>query len=242
MSKNDNRKNILAIMAHPDDAEITCCGTLALYARAGNQVTIATFTNGCAGDVNKTPRRVAAIRKKEAAESAAVIGAKYIYCDVDDECVFPNEKQRNIMIDILRRCDPDIIFTHSPNDYHPDHTYVSRLVFDSYFQKGLPHVKGPRLPCCRFGNTQVYYVDTLGGIDFMPAEYVDITSVIDIKKQMLLCHESQFSVMRDLAKTDMLKLVDIQAQFRGFAAGCQYAEGFCRLNAYHRGITTRILP
>ncbi|HPS55149.1 MAG TPA: PIG-L family deacetylase [Sedimentisphaerales bacterium] len=242
MSKKAEQKKILAIMAHPDDAEITCCGTLALYANSGNVVTIATFTNGCAGVPEKKPQQVAAIRKKEAASSAATIGAKYICCDVDDECVFPNEKQRNIMIDLLRQCDPDIIFTHSPNDYHPDHTYVSQLVFDSYFQKGLACIKGPKVPCCRFGGTQIYYVEPIAGIEFMPSEYVDITSVMDIKRQMLLCHKSQFSTMKDLAKTDMIELIDVQSRFRGFQAGCKHAEGFKRFNAYQRGITTRILP
>ena len=52
-------------------------------------------------------------------------------------------------IDILREADPDVILTHSPGDYHPDHRYVGQLVFDAYHQKGLPNIPGPKRPPCR---------------------------------------------------------------------------------------------
>ena len=63
------------------------------------------------------------------------------------------------MIDLLREADPDVVITHALNDYHPDHRYVSQLVFDSYLQKGLPHLPDQAQPACRFGQTQVYYMD-----------------------------------------------------------------------------------
>ena len=85
-------------------------------------------------------------------------------------------------------------------------------------------------------------MDTLAGIDFRPAEYVDITSVMDTKRRMLECHQSQIKPMRELAHTDMVDLIEVQARFRGMAAGCRYAEGFTRVEAYQRGLTTRILP
>ena len=150
--------------------------------------------------------------------------------------VFPNEEQRRVMIDLLRQADPDVIFTHSPNDYHPDHRYVSQLIFDSYFQKGLPHIPGQKEPACRFGQTQVYYMDNLAGIGFAPTEYVDITAMMDTKRRMLDCHQSQVKPMRELAQTDLLELIEVQARFRGMAAGCRYAEGFTRLEAYQRGL------
>ncbi len=51
--------------------------------------------------------------------------------------------------------------------YHPDHRYVSQLVFDSYFQKRLPPIPKQFQPACRFGGTQVYYLDTIAGIGFV---------------------------------------------------------------------------
>jgi len=234
--------NILAVTAHPDDAEILCAGTLARYAQQGHPVCLAVFTSGNMGDVKIAPPELARIRKAEAEAAAALIGARLLWPGVTDELVFPNEEQRRLMIDLLRQSDPDVIFTHAPNDYHPDHRYVSQLVFDSYFQKGLPHLPHQQVPACRFGQAQVYYLDNLGGIGFEPTEYVDITAVMETKTRMLQCHKSQLTAMKDLAATDVVEMMQTQARFRGFAAGCPYAEGFRRLDAFQRGLTRRVLP
>jgi N-acetylglucosamine malate deacetylase 1 len=234
--------NVLCITAHPDDAEVSCGGTLARYAREGHHVTIAVFTNGNMGDAVVKPDVLGPAREQEARAAAAVIGAHFIWGNITDEHVFPNQEQRHLMIDILREADPDVIFTHSPNDYHPDHRYVGQLVFDSYFQKGLPFIPNQKLPACRFAKAQLYHIDNVCGINFMPTEYVDITDVFEIKKEMLLCHKTQFIAMQDLASTDLLDLIETQSKFRGFAAGCKYAEGFTRVDAYQRGLTRRILP
>src|SRR5690606_14259712 len=129
-----------------------------------------------------------------------------------------------------------------PSDYHPDHRYVGQLVFDAYFQKGLPHIPGQTRPACRFGQSQLYYMDNLGGIGFLPTEYVDITEVFETKKEMLACHKSQFKAMRQLANTNLIDMIEVQARFRGLAAGCLYAEGFTRMDAFQRGLTSRVLP
>jgi LmbE family N-acetylglucosaminyl deacetylase len=234
--------NILAVAAHPDDLEINCAGTLARYAEQGHPVTLAVFTNGNMGDMKIPPEELAATRYAEAKASAEVIGARLLWPAITDELVFPNETQRSIMIDVLREADPDVIITHSPNDYHPDHCYVSQLVFDSYFQKGLPHIPNQSQPACRFGQAQIYHMDNLGGIGFLPTEYVDITDVFEKKKKMLACHVSQVKPMKELAKTDMLQMIEVQARFRGFAAGCDLAEGFRRVEAFQRGLSQRILP
>lgn len=234
--------NILAIGAHPDDIELNCAGTIARYAAEGHSITMAVFTSGNMGDLNVPPNELAAIRKHEAETSAGILKARLLWPGVTDELVFPNETQRAIMIDLLREADPDVIITHSPNDYHPDHRYVSQLVFDSYFQKGLPHIPNQKNRACRFGQTQIYYMDNVGGIGFEPREYVDITAVFETKKKMLACHQSQVKPMKELANTDMLQMIEVQARFRGFAAGCLMAEGFRRLEAFQRGLTRRILP
>jgi LmbE family N-acetylglucosaminyl deacetylase len=234
--------NILAIGAHPDDIEILCAGTLALYARQGHNVVMAPFTCGDMGDLKIAPPELARIRRGESEAAAAVIGARLLWPNVMDEHVFPNEVQRRLMIDVIREADPDVIFTHSPDDYHPDHRYVSQLVFDSYFQKGLPHIPGQSRPACRFGGTQIYYMDTIAGIGFHPTEYVDITTVIEIKRRMLRSHESQFSAISELASRDIEQVMEIQAGFRGLAGDCAFAEAFRRLESWQRGLSKRLLP
>ena len=234
--------NVLAVTAHPDDMEILCAGTLARYAQRSETIYLAIFTSGNMGDANIAPPELARIRKQESEASAAILGARLLWPAVTDEMVFPNEAQRRIMIDLLRQADPDVILTHSPNDYHPDHRYVSQLVFDSYFQKGLTHIPNQEVPACRFGQAQVYYLDNLGSIGFDPTEYVDITEVMDTKTRMLECHQSQVRAMKELARTDIVEMMQTHARFRGFSAGCRYAEGFRRLEAFQRGLTRRILP
>jgi LmbE family N-acetylglucosaminyl deacetylase len=234
--------NILAIGAHPDDIEILCAGTLAFYAQQGHRVTMAVFTDGSMGDLKIPPAGLAKIRREEQQASADIIGARLLWPGITDEHVFPNEAQRRVMIDLLREVDPDVIFTHSPNDYHPDHRYVAQLVFDSYFQKGLPHIPDQSRSACRFGRTQVYYMDTIAGLGFVPAEYVDITAVMETKLRMLRCHKSQFAAISELAHSNLEQVMEIQSRFRGLAAGCAFAEGFCRLEAWQRGLTHRILP
>ncbi len=234
--------NILAVGAHPDDIEINCAGTLARYSAEGHSLYMAVFTSGNMGDLEIPPKKLADIRYQEAQASADVIGARLLWPGVTDELVFPDESQRRIMIDLLRETDPDVIITHSPTDYHPDHRYVSQLVFDSYFQKGLPHIPNQSRPACRFGQAQIYHMDNLGGIGFLPVEYVDITGVFEKKRSMLACHASQVRAMKEFAHTDLLSMIEVQGRFRGFAAGCAMAEGFCRVDAYQRGLTTRVLP
>jgi LmbE family N-acetylglucosaminyl deacetylase len=194
------------------------------------------------GDREVPPEKLARIRKTESEAAAALIGARLLWPGVMDEHVFADAPQRRIMIDLLRQADPDVILTHSPNDYHPDHRYLSQLVFDSYFQKGLPHIPDQTQPVCRFGQTQIYYMDNIAGIGFIPTEYVDITAVMEIKRRMLRCHETQFRAMSDLARADLEHLINVQSGFRGLAGGCRFAEGFCRLDAWQRGIARRLLP
>ena len=234
--------NILAIAAHPDDIEILCAGTLARYAETGHSITLGVFTDGSMGDAHVPPAKLAAIRHAETKTAAAIIGARLLWTGIIDEHVFPNEAQRRIMIDLLRDADPDVILTHSPNDYHPDHRHVSQLVFDSYFQKGLPHIPDLTRTACRFAGAQIYYLDNLGGIGFQPTEYVDITATMETKRRMLACHASQFAAMSELANTNLKELVETQSRFRGIAAGCRYAEGFTRCDAFQRGLTQRVLP
>jgi len=234
--------NVLAIGAHPDDLEILCAGTLALYAQAKHNVTMAVFTDGSMGDVHIPPAKLARIRYQEQKAAAEIIGARLLWPAITDEHVFPNEAQRRVMIDLLREADPDVIFTHSANDYHPDHRHLAQLVFDSYFQKGLPHIPNLSQPACRFGEAQVYYMDTIAGIGFVPTEYVDITSVMETKLRMLRCHKSQFAAISELAHRDLEQVTDIQSRFRGLAGGCAFAEGFCRLETWQRGLSRRLLP
>ena len=85
-------------------------------------------------------------------------------------------------------------------------------------------------------------MDTIAGICFAPTEYVDITSVMETKLRMLRCHQSQYKAISELAHRDVEQVTEIQSRFRGLAGGCAFAEGFCRLETWQRGLARRLLP
>ena len=122
--------NILAIGAHPDDIEVMCAGTLAKYTAQGHKVFLATATNGNIGSAHHTMEEIGRIRKAEAAKSAAIIGAEYICLDYDDEMFYEDKSVRLAFINLIRYCKADVILTHYPVDYNPDHELTSKIVND----------------------------------------------------------------------------------------------------------------
>ena len=230
--------NILAVGCHPDDIEVACAGTLAKYKKQGHKVTVCHMTNGNMGHVIIDPDELRKIRAAEAQKSGSLAGIEVITCDLGDLLVYDKIEQRDQLVDVIRKTDPDILITHSPNDYMPDHVAVSKLVFDASFAASVPHYKtGPASKI-----TPLYYMDTLAGVNFMPTEYVDISEEIDIKIEMLECHVSQVKWMRDHDNIDFADFVKTCAKFRGLQCGALYAEAFTQCFAWPKIIPARLLP
>lgn len=231
---------ILAVGAHPDDLEILCGATLAKYSRLGHDVTMAVLTNGNMGRPDTMPEEMGRIRKKEFEASAALIGAKTVWMDVDDEMSVVDLETRLKMVDVFRLVKPDVVLTHSDTDYHVDHRNTSQLVFEAAplacvhnIKRALPQTEKQPL---------IYHFDTLGAIGFQPTEYVDITDDIETKQAMYRCHQSQVDWMRVATGFEISEVIDAVARVRGYAAGVKYAEGFRRVDAWYRGTVTRVLP
>ena len=93
----------------------------------------------------------------------------------------------------------------NPDDYMPDHTAVSRLVFDASFGATIPNYKTKYSKPAKL--VPIYYMDTLAGVNFQPTEYVDISEEIDLKIRMLECHESQLVWMREHDGIDFADMV-----------------------------------
>jgi LmbE family N-acetylglucosaminyl deacetylase len=233
--------NILAVGAHPDDLELQCAGTLALYSKdPNNRVYMAVVTNGDKGNFDMDPLDIARIRKAEFEKSAQTLGAEPIWMGYPDEYLENTLTNRLVFVDMIRQANPDLVITHGPNDYHPDHRYTHELVWDALMLAGVHHVR-TSLPATTKQMT-LYFMDNLGGIGFQPNELVDITEVIHLKKQALSQHESQTRIFKDLLDVDLLDMVDTIGKFRGYQAGCKYAEGFVKVEAWYRGLTRRLLP
>lgn len=233
--------NVLAIGCHPDDIEINCAGTLAKCAQRGDKVTICHVANGNLGHVIIEPDELRDIRAAEAKKSGAMIGAEVISCDIGDLVVEQASKmQKDLIVDVLRTVQPDVILTHAPSDYMPDHLAVSRLVFDASFAASVPHYKTAVPGAAEL--TPIYYMDNLAGINFIPTEYVDVSDVIETKLNMLECHESQLKWMREHDNIDFAEFVRSCARARGLQCGVQYAEGFTQCLAWGKIKPMRMLP
>ncbi len=231
---------VLAVGAHPDDLEILCAGTLARLAQQGHRVAMAHACRGDKGHFEIAPNELARIRAKEARDSAAVIGADSLGLGIDD--LELRVERPNVMrfVELIRKTLPDMIITHHPDDYMPDHTVTSKLVFDASFIATLPHTKTRHRHCDKI--TPIYYMDTLAGVNFEPSEYVDITDSLQTKLEMLRKHSSQIEWLRNHDKIDIIEFVETVARFRGLQSGTRYAEGFCRARAWGRNTTRRYLP
>src|SRR5215217_5835908 len=124
--KNIN-KTVLCLMAHPDDAEILCAGTLALLAAKGWQVVIATMTPGQAGSVEIGPEQISVVRRLEANHSAAVLNGSY-HCMESEDIFITYDKATLLKVTALfRQVNPGMVITASPSDYMLDHELTSHL-------------------------------------------------------------------------------------------------------------------
>ncbi len=240
--------NILAIGCHPDDVEIACAGTLAKCIKRGDKVIVCHVSSGNLGHVVIPPDELRVIRANEAKKAGSLAGIEVICAGFDDLEIFDNGKDaRDVLVDIIRYADPDVIITHNPDDYMPDHTAVSRLVFDASFTATLPNYTNYPHRYSKPDNNPaklvpIYYMDTLAGVNFQPTEYVDISDVIDLKIDMLECHESQLVWMREHDGIDFADMVKTCSRYRGYQCGADYAEGFRMCQVYLKGTTKRLLP
>ena len=187
------------------------------------------------------PEELKVIRANEAKKAGAMAGIEVIWGGFDDLDIYDNNKEaRDKMVDIIKYANPDFIITHSPDDYMPDHTAVSRLVFDASFTATLPNYKSKYKETAKL--VPIYYMDTLAGVNFNPTEYVDISEEIDLKMDMLECHESQLVWMREHDNIDFADMVKTCSKYRGYQCGAEYAEGFRQCQVYLKGTTKRLLP
>ena len=227
----------LAILAHPDDAEFLCAGALVRLRRdAGYEIHIATMTAGDCGSAEHLPDAISALRRAEGRAAAELVGATYHCLEVLDLRVQYCDEQLEKVCRLLNAVRPQIVLTHSPDDYHLDHEQTSRLVRAATFAapiRNFLHRPGhteahPPLD----GIPHLFYCDALEGKDIFgrpipPTFSIDITGTIDDKAAMLACHESQRAWLRKHHGVDnLVESMRDWSRSRGTTVGVAYAEGF----------------
>jgi bacillithiol biosynthesis deacetylase BshB1 len=218
-----NKVDLLVISAHPDDAEISAAGTIIKSVKEGKIVALVDLTQGELGT-----RGSAELRRFEAENASLIMGSHYRENLEMADCFFtdtPENKTR--IIDAIRKYRPEIVFTNSLRDRHPDHARAAKLVADCCFYAGLPKIVtnyGAWRPRALYHFNQDYYN--------IPDFVVDITEYMDLKIETLKAFSSQFfdpnseEPKTPISGKEFFDFVKGRAMDFGRFAGYQYGEGF----------------
>jgi LmbE family N-acetylglucosaminyl deacetylase len=188
------------------------------------------MTPGDKGTADLTRQEISKIRKEEAASSCRIINAVYHCLEFEDLYITYNRESVNRVTDLIRKIKPSVVFTASPEDYMQDHEITASIVQAACFASG---VRNMEVDTPHFEPVpHLFYSDPMEGIDKMgktvePSFLIDITSVFEIKEQMLSCHASQRNWLMLHHKMDeyLLAMKRFAAE-RGKIAGKEFAEGF----------------
>jgi LmbE family N-acetylglucosaminyl deacetylase len=183
--------NIVCLGAHPDDGEVFAGGVAVKWARLGHRVVLVSLTNGDIGHHEMAGGPLALRRAEEARKAARRAGVESLVLDYHDGELAPTLEVRKRVVEIIRQYEADMVLTHRPNDYHPDHRYTSIVVQDAAFMVTVPHFC-PHAPVLRRNPVFLFLMDRfMKPVPFQPDIAVDITDVMEVKWAMLDAMESQ---------------------------------------------------
>jgi LmbE family N-acetylglucosaminyl deacetylase len=166
-------------------------GLAKIYRDLGHAVKMVSLTNGDAGHHQMSGPELAARRRAEAAASGKVIGAEYVTWDNHDGQLQPTLELRWEVIREMRTFRPDLVLTHRPDDYHPDHRAVGHVVRDASYLVTVPRVV-PEVPILPRDPVVAYMSDRFTKPYELEADVViDVSGQVETIVDMLCCHESQ---------------------------------------------------
>ena len=189
-------KRACAVAAHPDDIEFQMAGTLILLRRAGYEIHYLNIANGSCGTAELSKKEIVRIRRGEAQAAADHIGAVYHESLVDDLAIFYEASLLARVAAVMRDVAPEILLVQSPQGYMEDHQNAARLAVSAAFARSMVNFETtpPTAPVSQ--PVTVYHAQPHGNRDPLrrlvaPDLYVDVTTVIEIKRAMLAHHASQ---------------------------------------------------
>jgi len=221
--------DILVLAAHPDDAEISCAGTIARHVAMGHKVGIVDFTKGELGT-----RGTVEIRAAEAAAAAKVLGVSVRENLGLRDGFFENDATHQLaVIRTIRKYQPSIVLANAVYDRHIDHGRGASLAYDACFLSGLVRIEtqdengnkqAPWRPGVVYHYIQSLYIEP----DFI----VDVSDYWDIKIEALKAFKSQFYDPQNsetetyISRPGFIKMIEARASDWGYAIGSKYGEGF----------------
>ncbi|MBI2926711.1 MAG: PIG-L family deacetylase [Verrucomicrobia bacterium] len=190
---DDGKLRIICFGAHPDDCEIQVGGTAALWAAKGHHVKLVSVTNGDIGHWREAGGPLAHRRLAESLAADKILGATTEVLDIHDGELEPTLENRRKIIRLIREWRADIVMSHRPNDYHPDHRYTGVLVQDAAYMVTVPFIC-PDTPILKDNPVFFYYPDGFQKPNpFTPDVVVAIDSVMEKKLDALGVMVSQFA-------------------------------------------------
>jgi len=188
---DDGKLRIICFGAHPDDAEYKSGGVAALWAKQGHHVKLVSVTNGDIGHWQMSGGALAKRRTAESAEVAKRLGVTSEVLDIHDGELLPTLENRRLITRLIREWNADIVISHRPWDYHPDHRYVGVLVQDAAYMVAVPFFCPDIEPLAK---NPVFLYSSDGfkkPYPFQADIAVDVSSVFEQKVNALLALESQ---------------------------------------------------
>ncbi|MCL4422397.1 MAG: PIG-L family deacetylase [Actinobacteria bacterium] len=220
----------VAVYAHPDDPDVACGGTLALWARRGAEVSVIVCAKGDKGssDASTDPAELALTRSEEALAASKVLGVSGTYFLGSPDGEIEESDLRVALVGWIRRLRPEVLICPDPTavffgqDYfnHRDHRVVGWAALDAAAPAAASPLYFPEAGPAHSVKA-AYMTGTLE-----PDTWVDVTSTIDLKEQSVRCHASQLVDQSDWT----IQAVRRRAEEAGRKAGVGFAEGFRRLN------------
>jgi len=219
-----SEERVLAVVAHPDDAELLCAGTLARAKADGATLGICVLCRGDKGQPAKSVINLAAVKKRETAAAARLLGAQLCFPGFADGTLSDHAQTRKVLVQLYREFRPTLVLAHSAEDYPPDHRAASQLAeAGTWFCASHGHkTRSPALA----EPPALWWMDTVGMSRFEPGFYINISDYVGIKERMLACHRSQLARAKDANFTPLADLMSLQYHTRGAQAGVAAAEAF----------------
>ncbi len=222
---NEFKVDILAFGAHPDDVECAAAGIILKHIALGKTVAIIDITAGEMGTFG-TPET----RKQEAVIASKILGIQYReQLGLADGSIENNEASRLIIIEAIRKYQPEIVLANAIHDRHPDHANAAKLISDAAFLSGLKKketfhsgtIQDPWRPKAVYNYIQDYFIEP----DFV----IDISSEMDKKIEAIKAFQSQFVKPKENEPNSILGLLNqIKStnSIFGRPINAKYAEGF----------------
>jgi N-acetylglucosamine malate deacetylase 1 len=221
----ETQLDILAVFAHPDDAELTMAGTLLKLKALGYRTGVLDMTRGEMG-TRGTPE----IRAKEALEAARVLGLDArLNLEQPDAQITLDEETRRAMVRVLRTRAPKVVFTSHWDDPHPDHAATSRIVREAarlatmrrYDEEtGLPAIKMPSIAHAVYSRLVV------------PSFIVDVSEFAEGRMKAIRAYASQFYSAAStepatrISEPGFLRQVEDRMRYYGSMIGVEAGEAF----------------